>query len=86
MPQATHKAGSTTASRSKGRPSLLGCMVTALKGQSSAQRVQPLQLARSTLATGTRRIGGSQGSAATIRLSVVRKTQRAPLDQMSMSG
>src|SRR5271157_3536551 len=65
MPQATQYPGSTTASASKVRPSLRGSMVMALYGQSFTQRVQPLQLARSTLAARGRLNGGSHGAAAT---------------------
>jgi hypothetical protein len=86
MPQATQFEALTTASCSKGRPSLRGCMETALNGQSSVQRVQPLQFFRSTAATGARRSGGSQGRTASIMVMVTVKAQRAPLDQRSISG
>ena len=44
MPQPAHRAGSTTACRSAGLPSVRGCIVTAAYGQSAKQRPQPLQL------------------------------------------
>ena len=86
MPQLTQRRGSTTASRSNARPSVRGIMVIALYGQSRAQRVQPLQLARSTTATGARLSGGSQGSASRIRISAPSIPQLAAPGQLSSSG
>ena len=86
IPQLTHRLGLTAASRANGRPSVRGTMVIALYGQSLAQRVQPLQLARSTTATGARLSGGSQGSATSIRVSAPASPQVAGPGQRSSSG
>jgi hypothetical protein len=86
MPQLTHRPGLTTASRSNARPSVRGIMVMALYGQSLAQRVQPLQLARSTTATGARLSGGSQGSMSRIRTSAPNIPQLAAPGQLSIRG
>ncbi len=62
MPQAVHRPGVTIASASYGNPSVRGCRLTALYGQSATQRPQPLQFGRLTTAAGPRRSGGNQGT------------------------
>ena len=86
IPHRVHRSESTTASCSYFRPSLLACIWIAPNGQSSAQRWQPLQLARSTTAAPAIFAGGSQGATQMRQLIPTSSNQTSPGDPICTSG